>query len=94
MASTWIIERPTRTGAPRYYVRFRVGGRESTQLHRGVFPTLKAAKVRRDYIARELAARRVPDLEIASPEGPITLADAAERWQASRIDVSAGTQLT
>ena len=51
-------------GAARYYVRFRVGGREIRAAHGGVFQTMKAAKVRRDHIVAELAARRVPALAI------------------------------
>ena len=42
----------------------------------------------------ELANLRVPDLRLITPTNPTTLADLAERWQSSRVDVSEGTLAT
>jgi len=94
MASAWIERRRMCSGTT-FRARYPVGGRETEKLHGGVFPTMKAAKVRRDYIIGELAAMRVPDLSF-EPEAAtgVTLAAAAERWQATRIDVTEGTRLT
>ncbi len=94
MASTWIERRKTSSGV-HFRVRYRLGGRETEKQHGGVFPTMKAAKLRRDYIIGELAAMRVPDCSF-EPEAAtgVTLAAAAERWQATRIDVTEGTRLT
>jgi integrase len=54
---------------------------------------MREARARRDAIAGELAARRMPDLrslEQTTPRSP-TLLEAAKRWQASRVDVSPAT---
>ena len=40
-----------------------------------------------------MAAGRVPALVVAEPTRPPTLADLAERWTASRIDVAEGTRV-
>jgi integrase len=76
-------------------VFFRLGGRESTPKHGGSFRTMREAVARRNWLAGELAAMRVPDIRlldarIASP----TLAVVAERWRSSRIDVAEGTVAT
>jgi hypothetical protein len=52
----------------------------------GSFRTLREARIRRDVIAGELAALRMPALRLAEPEEAPTLAEAAERWRASRVD--------
>src|SRR5262245_19469601 len=93
MASTWITSRTTRTGAKRFRVMFRVGGRESNPRYAGSFATMREAKLRRDWVAGELAAKRVPDLRFTTSEA-VTLRTLAARWQASRVDVSAGTAQT
>jgi integrase len=73
---------------------FRLGGREASPRYGGAFGTMREAKIRRDYIAGELAAMRVPDLRrLAAPERAPTLAELAERWQASRVDVAENTRL-
>ena len=72
---------------------YRVGGRESAPRYGGTFPTMREATIRRNYIAGELAALRVPDLRaLRKPEqrSP-TFAEAAKRWQASRVDVAPAT---
>ena len=74
-------------------MKFRLGGRESARRYAGSFTTRREALARRSWVAGELAAMRVPRvtaLEAASPTAP-TLKEAAERWRASRVDVTEGT---
>jgi integrase len=73
---------------------FRVGGRESSPRYAGSFLTMREAKIRRDYVAGELAALRMPELGFAVPQSAVTIRQAADRWQASRIDVAPGTAQT
>ncbi len=94
MASSWIIASTTKSGGKRYLVRFRTGGRESTARHAGSFPTKTEAIARKRWIDGELAALRVPDLHVLERE-PVrtpTVAEAAERWQASRVDLAENTK--
>ena len=79
----------------RYRVRYRLGGAESTNRHGGSFETLREAKTRRDWLAGELAAMRVPDLELVQPVADVVvLRDLADRWRESRVDVADGTAAT
>jgi integrase len=94
MASVWIARRPRRNGGQSYRVMFRVGGRETMPRYGGAFSTMREAKIRRDWIAGELAALRVPDVRLTETSAEKTLADAAKRWQESRVDVSPGTAQT
>ncbi|HZQ64545.1 MAG TPA: site-specific integrase [Gaiellaceae bacterium] len=88
----WITPRPTRNGDRRYRVLYRLGGRESTPRYGGSFQTKREALTRKQWIAGELAAMRVPGVaRVADPPTAPTLAEAAERWQASRVDVSTAT---
>jgi integrase len=49
---------------------------------------MREARIRRDWVAGELAAMRVPDLKaLQEPESEPTLREVAVRWQASRQDV-------
>ncbi len=94
MAGAWITRAKTPKGEPRYRVRYRVGGRESATLYAGSFRTMRDAKARRDWIAGELSARRLPDLApLAPPRPPPTVAETARRWQDSRIDVAQSTRV-
>jgi len=93
MASTWITRRLTKDGQPRFRVEFRQGGREAPTVYAGSFRTRREALVRKAFVAGELAALRIPVLAAATPASG-TLRRAAERWQASRVDVSAGTLQT
>jgi integrase len=95
MSSVWIRVRVTTSGAKRYRVEYRAGGREAAFRYGGSFRTQREAKIRRDLIAVELAALRVPDLNAltAATAQTATFATAASDWLASRIDVSAGTQV-
>jgi integrase len=93
MASTWIERRTTKSGTS-YRVRFRLGGRETAPLYAGAFRTMREARLRRDWIAGELAAMRVPQIErLAEPSAAPTVAEVAARWQTSRVDVADSTRL-
>jgi integrase/predicted transcriptional regulator len=60
----------------------------------GSFPTKREATMRMQWVAGELAALPVPDLiTLVDPMQAPTLAEAARRWQASRVDVSEATKL-
>ena len=67
MASVWIRARPTRSGK-RYRVEFRLGGRESNVRYGGSFKTQREALARKQWIAGEVAALRVPDLAALTAE--------------------------
>lgn len=94
MASAWITKHAMKAGGTRYRVVYRIGGRASVPRRAGSFTTMREAKARRDWVAGELAAMRVPDLALIGdvPTSP-TLRDAAKRWQESRVDVSENTKL-
>ena len=93
MPSVWIERRQTSQGGSRYLVKYRLGGRESAHRYAGSFLTRREALARQRWVAGELAAMRVPRLrgvEDSSRSVP-TLAEAAARWRASRVDVVGGT---
>jgi integrase len=92
MPSTWISPRQTKNGK-RFRVLYRLGGRESAPCYGGSFGTQREALARKAWIAGELAAMRVPDLRFTAAES-VTVRQLAERWQASRVDVSEGTMQT
>ena len=94
LASVWIRTRPTKDGGRRFRVEYRLGGREGSSHYGGSFKTMREARFRRDWIAGELAALRVPDLTLLrEPVLLPTLAEAAQRWQQSRVDVAEATRL-
>ncbi len=94
MASSWIRTRPTRDGGKRFRVEYRLGGRESRVHYGGSFKTMREAKIRRAWIAGELAALRAPDMTLlGEPELAPQFADVAQRWQESRVDIAEGTRL-
>ena len=93
MPSVWIERRETAGRRTRYLVKYRLGGRESAHRYAGSFPTRREALARERWVAGELAAMRAPrlgSLEDTADSVP-TLAEAAERWRASRVDVVDGT---
>jgi integrase len=95
MASVWLRTRRTTTGATRYRVEFRAGGFEAPIRYGGSFKSKREAQIRRNWVAGELAALRMPNLallDIEQPKAP-TLAETAERWQASRVDIAEATRL-
>jgi integrase len=95
VASVWIKTRRTKDDGRRYRVEFRLGGRESKARYGGSFKTRREATSRRNWIAAELVACRVPDIRMVdtTPARLPALPDAAERWCRSRIDVHASTGL-
>jgi integrase len=95
MASAWVQKKPRETkSGKRYVVRYRIGGRESALQFGGSFLTQREAKIRRDLIAGDLAALRVPELSLLErqPNTP-TLRTVADQWKASRVDVSEATRV-
>lgn len=93
MPSAWIERRPSGRGT-RYRVKWRAGGRETIPQAAGTFATVREAKIRRDWVAGELAAMRLPDLSLlAAPAASPTLREVAGRWLESRIDVADHTRL-
>lgn len=92
MPSVWIERRESADGGARYLVKFRLGGRESAHRYAGSFVTRREALARSRWVSGELAAMRVPRIghRDASASAP-TLAEVAERWRASRVDVTQGT---
>jgi integrase len=96
--SVWIETRVSRdTGAKRYRVEFRPGGRDSKPQYAGSFKTKQEALARRRWIKDELAAGRFPDLAalrgLVEPERAPTVAVACDRWRAERIDVAESTRV-
>lgn len=82
------------TNGKRYVVRYRIGGRITKLLHAGSFKTMKDARVRRDFIAGELAAGRDPRESLralADKTPPKLLSSFYETWKASRVDVDERT---
>ncbi len=90
MASAYIVTRRLPDGGRRYICRFRLGGRESKPRYGGSFKTRREAEARARWINGELAARRVPDLRSLEDVASLrqTVAQVAERYQASRVDYS------
>jgi integrase len=91
MASVWIRTRPTKDGEKRYLVEYRPGGAEAKVRHAGSYRTRRLATIRAGWIEGELAAMRMPDLRGEQASSVPTIAEAARRWQASRVDVAAAT---
>jgi integrase len=91
--SSWIETRPTKSSGPRYRVWYQLGGRSTKPRYAGTFRRKREAKIRRDWVAGELAANRVPDLTLPADELQVspTFASAAEKWRLSRVDVAEGT---
>jgi integrase len=96
MASSFVVARKTKSGARRFVVRYRLGGRAWPVEHGGSFSTMKEARARRDLIAGELAAGRNPaDVLRLTPDAPVvTFTTWCERFTSSRIDVDASTTRT
>jgi integrase len=84
----------TAGGAKRYRVMYRVGGRESAPRYAGSFSTRREAIARCAWVTGELAAMRVPDPRHREDVQTPTIREVAERWQAARVDVAAGTLQT
>ena len=94
MASVWISRRWTKGGEARHRGEVTLGGYRSRIRYAGSFRTKREATIRKQWVAGELAAQRVPDLKILrEPELAPTFAEAAKRWQASRVDVEESTTI-
>jgi integrase len=92
MPSVWIKTRRTASGS-RYRVEFRLGGRAARVHYAGSFKTKREATIRRNWLAGELAARRVPKLApLEEPQRAPTFSEASARWRASRLDLAASTR--
>jgi integrase len=92
MPSAWIERRPTARGGTRFRVEYRLGGRGTRSHYAGSFGTRREALARKQWVTGELAALRVPDLALlVEPTPAPTFAEAATRWQASRVDVAQST---
>jgi integrase len=94
MPSCWIERRPRASGGVSYAVRFILGGRESVPMWAGAFPTKREAEIRKGWVRDELAAMRVPRLQLLEPAPTVTFRTLAEQWRRSRIDVAEGTSAT
>jgi integrase len=94
MPSAWVETYKTTKGLTRYKVKYTQGGRGSRRRYGGSFRRRSDANLRVAHIIRELAAMRVPDLQLldAEPGHAPTLREAVDRWRRSRIDVSNGTR--
>ena len=93
MASAWLTKRMTASGK-RYRVLYRTGGRDTPPRYAGSFSREREALVRLAWVKGELAAMRVPNLDLQGREKAAeSLREACERWRASRIDVSEGTRV-
>jgi integrase len=87
MASVWLRRR-----GRRWRVEYRAGGREAAIRYAGSFGTQREARIRRDWVAGELAAMRVPDVHaLEQPPAAPTFRESARLWQASRTDVRSST---
>lgn len=92
--SVHIVKRTVQSGK-RYVVRYRLGGRAFKLRHGGSFTREKDAKLRRDFIAGELAAGRDPGVALKAlrdKPATVTVSQWGERFVKSRVDVSAKTQ--
>jgi integrase len=95
MPSVWIERRQTSSGRTRYVVKYRLGGRESSHRYAGSFAVRRDALARRSWVVGELSAMRVPNissLEVEPTRSP-TVAEACERWRATRVDVAETTRV-
>jgi hypothetical protein len=80
MASVWVERRTTPARQQRYLVKFTLGGRGARSRYAGSFKTMREAQTRKQWVAGELAALRVPDMTILrEPELAPTFAEAAKR---------------
>ena len=88
---TYIVRRKSKTRGIRWHVRFEQG-RNAPIVHLGVFGSEREARLRK-RAADELAARgRVPYRELVEPRAEVVVAEsvaqAADAWLASRVDLS------
>ena len=92
MASVWIRERKTKGGEKRYRVEYRPGGRDEGVRFAGVQD--EAARDDPGRVRRDRARRRQPP-PAARPDRADRLpqlAEAADTWRATRVDVAEQTR--
>jgi integrase len=89
----WIERHARKDGRTSFRVRYRLGGRSSVPQWGGAFTTKREAEARVQYIADQLAAMRVPRLELLTPAATVDLRAVAARWRKSRIDISDRTSM-
>ena len=65
MSSVWVACRKVKRGI-RFRVMYGLGGRESASRYAGAFPTIREALIRKQWVAGELAAMRVPNVKLLS----------------------------
>jgi integrase len=90
MASAFITTRTRKSGTKRFVVRYRLGGFAYPIVHAGSFRTMREAKVRRDFVAAEIAAGRDPALVLRADTEvlqPVTLTAWFDRFIESKVDV-------
>ena len=94
MARVWIRTGVTASGDNRYRVEFRPGGREERARFGGSFATKRLARIRAAWIEGELAAGRLPDLNLGAtqPKPALVFEQAAHAWRDSRLDIAASTR--
>jgi hypothetical protein len=93
MPSSWIVTRETKRRGRVYRVHYRPGGAEAPTKYAGTFRTLAEARDRRRWVDGELSAMRMPDVRLAADALTVkTVAEAARRWQASRVDLAENTK--
>jgi integrase len=94
MPSSWIVTRSTKDGGRRFRVEWRAGGREAATKYGGSFRRKEDALTRKRHIDGCLARLELPDLHALDrePAQAPTVAEAAERWQASRVDLAENTK--
>jgi integrase len=88
-----ITTRRTKSG-PRYVVRYRLGGRAYPIVHAGSFKTRREARVRRDFVAGEIAAGRNPAdalRAVLDPPKRRTFHEWSEAYKSSRVDLAEQT---
>ena len=90
--SAYITTRQRKAGK-RYVVRYRLGGRYCPVVHAGSFKTMREAKLRRDFVAGELAAGHDPAERLSGgqPEATPSLAAHYAAWKTSRLDLDERT---
>lgn len=84
MATAYVIKRSTSAGKARYHVRWYLGGRESARHSGGAFATRKNAEARAAWIRSEIAAGRVPRLDIEAVQTERNIAAAFSRFVEDR----------
>lgn len=94
MARVWIRTGVTASGDNRYRVEFRPGGREERARFGGSFATKRLARIRAAWIEGELAAGRLPDLNLGAtqPKPALVFEQVAHAWRDSRLDIAASTR--